>query len=136
MNSALMARASAIIALTPAADYKEAVGKLVDIAGDTATLSSSATTPAKGIILDGNTTTAGYATETVTVGILGALAGMVHMRAGGTIARGALVCQHTDATVITDAGSGARVAVGIANQAAVEGENFEVAPITPRIYAS
>jgi hypothetical protein len=46
------------------------------------------------------------------------------------------VCQHSDGTVITDAGSGARVAVGIALENGVAGEDIEVAPFTPRIYAS
>lgn len=129
-------RDNAIIPQTPAADYSSSKGYLVTIASGTATISSSATVPAEGVILDGNPTTAGYATEKVSVGILGAMKGTCAMRASGTIAAGALVVQSTDGTVITDPESGARVAVGIALQAAVTGENFEVAPITPRIYAS
>lgn len=129
-------RDNAIVAQTPAADYTAKKGYLVDLASGTATISTSATTPAKGVILEGNDTAAGYATEKVSVGILGALKGTVPMRCGGTITAGAQVCQHTDGTVITDAGTGARTAVGIALESGVSGENIEVAPITPRIYAS
>ena len=129
-------RDSAVIPQTPAADYSAKRGYLVDLASGTATISSSATTPAKGVILDGNDTAAGYATEKVTVGILGALAGTVPMRASGTITAGDLVCQAADGTIVTDAGSGARVAVGVALESGVTGENLSVAPITPRIYAS
>jgi hypothetical protein len=129
-------RDNAIIPLTPAADYTTKKGYLVDVAGGTATISSSATTPAKGVIVEGNDTAAGYAAEKVSVAVLGAVKGTVPMRCGGTIAAGALVCQHSDGTVITDAGSGARVAVGIALEGGSAGENIEVAPITPRIYAS
>lgn len=131
-----MYRENAVISLTPAADYSAKKGYLVDIASETATISTSATTPAKGVILEGNDTTAGYARERVSVGILGALGGTVPMRCGGTIEKGAQVCQHTDGTVITDAGSGARTAVGIALEGGEAGENIEVAPITPQIYAS
>lgn len=129
-------RDDAVIALTPAADYTAKKGYLVDIASETATVSTSATTPAKGVILDTHETAAGYATEKISVGILGAVKGTVPMRCGGTITKGTLVCQHTDGTIITDAGSGARTAVGIALESGVAGENIEVAPITPRIYAS
>lgn len=132
----MQTRQDAVIALTPAADYSAKKGYLVDIAGDTATASTSGTVPAKGVILEGNETTAGYATEKVSVGILGACLGTVQMRLGGAVTKGAQVTQHTDGTVITDAGSGARVGVGIALETGVAGENIEVAPITPRIYAS
>jgi len=129
-------RDNAVVALTPAASYIAKKGYLVDIAASTATISTSATTPAKGVILEGNETAAGYATELVDVAILGAHKGTVPMRCGGTITKGAMVTQHTDGTVITDAGSGARTSVGIALENGVSGENIEVAPYTPRIYAS
>ena len=129
-------RDNAVIALTPAADYSTKKGYLVDIASSTATVSSSASTVVKGVILEGNDTTAGYATETVSVGILGALAGTVPMRLGGSVTKGAFVQQHTDGTVITDATTGARVIVGVALETGTAGENIEVAPITPRVYAA
>ena len=129
-------RSSAIIPLTPAADYSASKGYLGTFSGETFTVSASATVPATGAIIEGNDTAAGYANEKVAVGILGSLDGTIAMRAGGTIAKGARLQQNTDGTVVTDLGPGnARVVVGVACEAAVAGENFEVAPITPFIGA-
>lgn len=124
-------RADATVSLTPAADYTAKVGYLVDIASGTATISSSATTRVKGVIVEGNDTAAGYATEKVAVAILGAQPGTVPMRCGGAITSGAAVCQNSDGTIITDAGSGSRVQVGIALETGASGDNIEVAPLTP-----
>lgn len=126
----------AVIALTPAADYAAKKGYLGTFASDTFTVSASATVPATGVILEGNETTAGYATEKVSVGILGSGLGAVQMRASGAITKGDLVVQSTDGSVVTDPATGARVGVGIALETGVSGENISVAPITPRIYAS
>ncbi|HOW64873.1 MAG TPA: hypothetical protein P5186_19915 [Candidatus Paceibacterota bacterium] len=136
MNTSLLARSTAIVPRTPAADYSSSDGHLVDLSSGTATISTSATTPAKGIILEGNRSSAGYASETVSIGILGALTGTVRMRASGTIAKDALVQQSSNGTVITDAESGARVIVGVAMEDGISGENIEVAPIAPRIIPS
>ena len=124
-------RDDGIIAQTPAADYSAKKGYLVDLAAGVATVSSSATTPAKGVIIDGNDTAAGYASEKVSVAILGNVRGSIHMRASGTIAAGAAVQQAADGTVVTDAETGSRVIVGIAAEAGVTGENLEVFPIGP-----
>jgi len=78
-------RDDGIIALTPAADYTAKKGYLVTMAGDVATLSASATTPAVGVIVETHETAAGYASEKVSVAILGAVKGTVPMRCGGTI---------------------------------------------------
>jgi hypothetical protein len=130
------ARGNAVIALTPAADYSAKKGYAGTFSSDTFTVSASATTPVTGVIIDGNETTAGYATEKVGVSLLGAVKGTVPMRLGGSVTKGALLIQNSDGTVITDSGSGARVAVGYALETGVSGENIEVAPITPRIYSS
>ena len=120
-----------ILPQTPAADYSTKKGYLVDLASGTATVSSSATTPAKGVIIDGNDTAAGFASEKVSVAILGNVQGSVPMRASGTITAGDAVQQAADGTVVTDAGTGSRVIVGIAAQSGVTGENIEVFPIGP-----
>ena len=52
-------RDDGIIALTPAADYTAKKGYLVTMAGDVATLSASATTPAVGVIVETHETAAG-----------------------------------------------------------------------------
>lgn len=131
MSSSLKTREDAIISLTPAADYTGKRGYLVGHDGTTATVSSSATTRAKGVILEPNRTSAGYATEKVTVALLGSTQGSVRMSAGGTIAAGDWVQQDSDGQVVTDAGSGSRVIVGQALEAGVAGDLIEVAPIAP-----
>jgi hypothetical protein len=130
------ARDNAIIALTPAADYTAKKGYTGTFSSDTFTISTSNTTPATGVILDGNETAAGYATEKVSVAIIGSVKGTIPMRASGTITKGARVQQSTDGTIITDAGTGARVVIGVALESAVTGENIEVAPIGPHYYGS
>jgi len=129
-------RSDGIVSRTPAADYTTKRGYLGSSSAGTFTISSSATTKVTGVILDGNQTTANYATEKISVGILGATAGTVPMRLSGTVVEGAFVQQSTDGTVVTDAGSGARVLVGVALESGGTGENIEVAPITPVYYAS
>jgi hypothetical protein len=136
MNTALLARDTSIVPRTPAADYSDKEGYLVDLAAGVATISTSATTPVKGVILAGNASALNYASESVSIGILGDLPGTVLMRLSGTVEKDACVQQSDDGTVITDAGSGARVIVGVAIESGVSGENIEVAPITPMIYAS
>ncbi len=122
-------REMATLALTPAADYTAKKGYLVTIAGDTATVNASTSVLSKGVIIEGNDTAAGYASEKVTVALLCATKGTVPMRLGGSVTKGAFVQQYSDGTVITDAGSGARVIVGIACETGVAGENIEVAPM-------
>ncbi len=129
-------RDNAVIALTPAADYSSAKGKTGTFSSDTFTVSASATTPVTGVIVDPNDSTAGCATEKVGVALLGAVKGTIPVRLGGSVTKGALLIQNTDGTAITDSGSGARVAIGYALETGVSGENIEMAPITPRIYAS
>lgn len=124
-------REDAIISLTPAADYTAKRGYLVTHDGTTATVSASATTRAQGVIVEANRTAAGYAGEKVTVALLGSVNGTVRMSAGGAIAAGAWVQQDSDGQVVTDAGAGARVIVGQALEAGVEGDLIEVAPIAP-----
>ena len=128
-------RDNAIIPQTPAANMSDKKGYLVTIDGDEATLSASATTVANGVVIEPNDTAAGYAAEKVSVAILGAVKGTVPMRCGGSITAGARVQQHTDGTILTDAGTSARVIVGVALQDGVAGENIEVAPLTPTVLA-
>lgn len=129
--SALYTRENAVIPQTPSVTHVSKEGYLVDLADGTATISSSATVPAKGVILEGQATTGEDS-----IGILGALAGTVRLKTSGAITKGAQVCQAADGTIVTDAGSGARVAVGIALETGASGDLIEVATFTPRIYAS
>jgi hypothetical protein len=124
--SGLAGMAFAAVSQTPAADYSTKQGYLVDLADNVATISTSASVRAKGVILEGSATT-GY----TQVGILGAYGSPVYMKTGGAITRGAWVQQSTDGTVVTDAGSGARVVVGVALETAVSGDLILVAPTLP-----
>lgn len=127
--SSLYSRGNAILPFTPSATHVDMEGYLVGLAVETATISASATVPAAGVILDGRPTTGKSA-----IGILGALSAPIRMRSSGVIAKGARVQQAADGTVVTDAGPGtARVVVGIALEAAVSGQLFEVASLAPMI---
>lgn len=129
--SALLKRTNAIIRLTPAANYLAKTGYLGTFSGETFTVSSSATTKATAVLVEPNSTAAGYASESVSVGILGNMNGTVGMALGGTVTKGAFVQQHTDGTVITDAGSGSRVLVGVALESGIAADIIEVAPMAP-----
>lgn len=119
--SSLYSRGNAIVAFTPSASQIDKEGYLVDLAGNVATISSSASVPAKGVILEGKDITG-----VSSIGILGGLAAPVRLRASGNIAKGAEVQQAADGTVLTDAGNGnARLIVGVALEAAVAGQIFD-----------
>lgn len=124
----LKSRADGIISLAPATDMSAKQGYLVTHDGTTATLSASATVRANGVILDGGKDS----NSKVTIGLLGAINGTVLMCAGGVISAGAWVQQDSDGQVLTDAGSGGRVIVGQALEAATAaGDLIEVAPCGP-----
>lgn len=120
-------RKDGIIRLTPAADYTDKEGYGVTIAGSTATISTSGSTPWDGVILEGGTTTQG-----VVVGILGSTPGAADVKISGTVTRGDKLTQSTDGTAITDAGSGTRVQIGIANEDGVSGDLIDTFLRTPR----
>lgn len=126
--SALKTRTEAIIAQTPSADHTSKEGYTVTMSAGTATISSSATVPVTGVILEGGTTA-----QKSAIGILGAINGTLRLKTSGAIAEGARVQQAADGTIVTDAGAGARVVIGVCVQpgGAASGDLAEVAPITP-----
>ena len=123
------------MSFTPAADYSDKEGYGVTLSSETATITASATVENSGVIMEGNPTTAGYATEFVTVGLFG-MKGTCRVRLGGTIVKGVSIQQHTDGTFITDAGSGNRVLCGTALQAGVSGDLIEAILSGPCYYAA
>ena len=127
--SALKIRVCAIISLAVAGDYSTKKGYLVTHDGTTATISASATARANGVILDGGIDANGKAT----IGLLGGIEGTIPMKTSGIIAAGAFVQQAADGTILTDAGTGARVIVGQAVESAVSGDIIEVVPFLPQI---
>lgn len=128
--SSLFRRDNAVIPFTPSADHSEKKGYLVDLAGEVATISASATVPAKGVILNGEDVDGQSA-----IGILGPINGTVLMKSSGVIAKGAFVAQHTDGRIKTDPAAGARVLVGVALEAAVADDLIEVAPFAAKVLA-
>jgi len=122
----MFARDKAVYAFTPATDFgggdptTNKKGFLVTLANDTATLSASASVHAEGVILDPEGTDG-----KASIGVLGGNIGPVHVRLGGTVAKGAKIQQGADGRVVTDAGAGARVVVGLCLEAGVVGELVE-----------
>jgi hypothetical protein len=120
MGSAKFTKEVAVLALVAAADLSEKRGFLAKLSSGQAALNDSASVPAFGVILDGETTGG-----MVSVGVLGGNLGTVKLKAGGTITLGAKLQQKSDGTVIVDDAATARVIVGIALEAAVVDELFE-----------
>ena len=134
--SVLIVHDDGLIALTPAADYTAKTGYLIGFSGDTATVTSHATTvEPTGVIVEPNVTTAGFATEKVTVALLGPVGGTIRVKTSGAITKGAKVKQAADGTIITDA-AGARWVIGTACESGVSGDLIEVAPHAAQYYAS
>ena len=131
MNSALFARTNGVFPYNDAStDFSAKNGLLCGASAGVITVSSSATTKAMFVCLDGMPVNRDSA-----FGVLGQIP-PVRLMAGGTIAKGDIVCQNSDGTVITDAGSGARVTVGVALEAATIGQYIVVATWPPTYYAS
>lgn len=123
-------RSEGYIKAAAAADYSNNEGygvNLTSVSGVlTATVSSSATVVIEGIIAE-----AGTVAQTVGVVIPGSAPGSVHVKLSGTVAAGDKIQQAADGTFVTDAGTGARVVVGVALEAGVSGDLIEMAMQTP-----
>ncbi len=123
-------RTSGYIKAVAAADYSTNEGYGVNLttvsSALTATVSSSATVVIEGIIAE-----AGTVAQGVGVVIPGSEPGSVHVKLSGVVAAGDKIQQAADGTFVTDAGSGARVVVGIALEAGVSGDLIEMAMQTP-----
>lgn len=134
MSSPYLARGAAIVPAFGATDLSAKKGYLVTLGLSsgvkTATLSASATVPATGVVVDGSATSAESS-----IGILGSsIGGTVFMKTSGAIVYGARVQQAADGTIVTDAGTGARVVVGVAVESTVaSGDLIEVAAFTPQV---
>lgn len=130
MSSALYSRGNAIIATLGATTLVDKEGYTVTLGvtgGNlTATLGASASVPSTGVVLEGNA-----AAVNSSIGILGALAGPVRLKTSGVIVAGARVQQAADGTIVTDAGTGARVVIGVALESAASGDLIEVATHAP-----
>lgn len=123
-------RDTGIIKATPAADYSAHEGygmTLSTVSGVlTATVSASATVVIKGIV-----TEAGTVAQGVSLAVPGSAPGGTAVKLSGTVAAGAFIQQAADGTFVTDAGTGARVIVGIALESGVSGDLIEAILQTP-----
>ena len=126
--SAKFVKDFAIIAMTPTADHSANKGYLVVNSSGSAALNASATVAALGVILDGEPTTGKDS-----IGLLGGNLGTVKLKAGGTITAFTKLQQKNDGTVIVDAGTGSRVIIGMALEAAVNTEIFEAMVWKPEV---
>lgn len=137
-DSALLAKGNAIFRET-ATDLSAAIGKTVTFSAGVPAVSASASVPAVGIVLDARTrTVTGNTTYDNAIGILGALPGPVLAKISASataISFGDTLQQAADGTLTNDAGSGARVVVGVCadKNGAVAGDLCAVAFFTPQI---
>lgn len=106
---------------TAAADQSAKEGYLVTLSASGVAVATGAADKVVGVITEGGETESDIA-------LLGAIEGTVDMKAGGAITAGAKLMLM--ATGAVDA-SATGVCVGIAMEAAVSGELFEAAPLTP-----
>jgi len=126
-----IARKEAIIAMTPAADHSEKEGYFVEIVDEEASVCDSAADTPHGVILDGEDTDGQDS-----IGVCGGNFGPAHVKLSGAVSNGASLQLHTDGSVITDAGSGARVIVAKALEDGVSGDLIEAVILTPIKYAA
>lgn len=125
--SALFTQENAVLPFT-GVDLSSARGLLLKEGSGTLAVNDSATAAARAVVLEGN-----EADEQSSVGVLGALPGVVRLKAGGVITKYNLLQQKNDGTVEADAGSGSRVIVGMACESAVSGDLFEAVTFAPRL---
>ena len=125
MSSALYRRQDAIVQIT-GVTLTDKEGYLLKENSGTLAVNDSATAAARAVVLEGNPSD-----EDSSVGILGGMSGTVRLKSSGTITKYARVQQVNDGTVVTDAGTGSRVIVGVAMESAVSGDLFEVATHAP-----
>jgi len=134
--SSILSKGNAIFVET-ATDLSALIGKLVTFSAGVPAASASATVPAVGIVLDARKRTVGSTTTyDNSIGILGGIPGTVRAKISSTataIKFGDALQQSTDGTLTNDAGSGARVIVGICAElnGAVAGDLCDVVLWSP-----
>jgi hypothetical protein len=126
-----LVREQAILPFTPAADQSAYEGYFVNVSGDTATVSASASTSPFGVILDGETTSGKSS-----VAVCGGNVGTVRVKLGGTVTKGQYMQLHSDGRAIVDAGSGARILVALCLESGVANDLVEAMLLTPVTYSA
>lgn len=129
MNSALLAMPVAIIQYSDGTtDFSGKEGYLCKNTAGVIAINDSATVPAPLVCLDGQ-----GINKPSSFGVIGALGGPIRLAATGTIGQYSNVQQQNDGTVITDAGAGARVVLGVALESCITGEMPIVATFAAQI---
>ena len=119
-------KTNAIIPVTAGEDLSNKEGFLVKLLDGKAILVTAATDIPFGVVIDG-----AESGSMASIAVCGGNVGTLHISAGGTIAQGAYMQLEAEGDVITDAGTGARVIVGVALEAATDGALIEAVMITP-----
>lgn len=125
--SASTTRTNAIISHT-GVNFSGKEGYLLKENSGALAVNDSTSAAARAVVINGE-----VAANDSTVGILGALSGTVRLKLSGTVTKYALLQQASDGTVVTDAGTGSRVLVGVALEGGVSGDLIEVATLAPRL---
>jgi len=134
--SSILSRGNGIFVET-ATDLSALIGSLVTFSAGVPAASASATVPAVGIVLDARKRTVGSTTTyDNSIGILGGILGAVRAKISSTataIKFGDELQQAADGTLTNDAGSGARVIVGVCAElkGAVAGDLCDVITVKP-----
>jgi len=123
-------RKEAIIALTPAADHSDYEGYFVKLTAGVPVVSASAADVPFGVIIDGE-----EAGGVDSIGVCGGNLPTVRVKLSGSVSKGDSLQLHTDGSVITNAGSGARVIVAKALEDGVSGDLIEAVILTPVSYS-
>jgi len=126
----MVVKANAIVPMTPAADQTGKEGYFVENSSGNAVILNNAADLPIGVIVDGETTSGKSSIALMN------FSGTVHVKLSGTVNANALLQLANDGTVVTDAGSSARVIVARALEAGVSGDLIEAAFYGPLVYAS
>lgn len=127
----MIARDSAVIAMTPTADHTDYEAYFVKDSSGNAALVTAADDDVIGVILHGE--------DTDGLDSILLLAGgekCPYVKLSGTVSKFGLLQLAADATVTADAGSGARILVGRALAAGVADEKIPMLPFTPVKYTA
>jgi hypothetical protein len=125
--SSLYAAGNAVVVHT-GVNLPDKEGSLLKENSGALAVNDSATAAARAVCLEGNA-----AAKDSSVVPLGCCPAPIRLKAGGTITKWAALQQKNDGTVEVDAGSGARVIVGVALEDAVSGDLFLAIVHSPRL---
>lgn len=116
----------AILALTPNEDQTSKEGYFVTFSSGKAALSTSATDEVIGVLIDGETTSAKSS-----VALNGAFSGVVKVKLQAGVTQGDYLVLHTNGTVKTDPGTGARRRVARALETGIANELIDAVIMFP-----